>query len=60
MSLFSRKKDYMVVWSYGFGDRSVDLIRAKSASKAWEKLKKRHCLASLISIKEVQSDEFMD
>ena len=53
MSLFSKKKDYIIVWSYGFEDRSVDLIRAKSAAKAWEKLKKQHCLANLISIKEV-------
>ena len=53
MSLFSKKKDYVIVWSYGFGDRSVELIEAKSATKAWEKLKKQHCLASLISIKEV-------
>lgn len=53
MSLFSRKKDYIIVWSYGIGIRSVDLIRAKSAADAWKKLKKQHCLASLISIKEV-------
>ena len=53
MSLFSKKKDYIVVWSYGFGVRSVDLIRAKSATDAWKKLKKQHCLATLVSIKEV-------
>ena len=57
MSLFGKKKDYIVVWSYGFGDRSVDLIRAKNAADAWEKLKKQHCLASLVSTKEVQDDE---
>lgn len=58
MSLFARKKDYIVVWSYGFGcgDRSTDLIRAKNAADAWKKLKKQHCLATLVSIKEVQSD----
>ena len=61
MSLFTKKKDYIIVWSYVFdGDRSVDLIRAKSAAKTWEKLKKQHCFASLISIKEVQSDEALD
>lgn len=53
MSLFGKKKDYIIVWSYGYGDRSVELISAKSAAKAWEKLKKQHCLASLIGIKEV-------
>lgn len=55
MSLFARKKDYIVVWSYGFGcgDRSTDLIRAKNAADAWKKLKKQHCLATLVSIKEV-------
>ena len=60
MSLFSKKKDYIIVWSYGFGAHTVDLIRAKNATDAWKKLKKQHYLANLISIKEVQSNETLD
>ena len=53
MGLFSKKKLYKIKWSYGLGVVHTDIVAAKNPAQAWEKLKERHLLASLVEMEEI-------
>ena len=57
MNLFSKKKWYIITWSYEAGYPSyTDTVKAKNAPEAWCKICKRHGFPlHLIKVKEHQS-----
>ena len=61
-NLFKPQKAYCVHWQDISGKECRDLIRARDAVHAWEKIRNEHPVfaAYCFSITEIQSEEFKE